>query len=189
MSDNLRIYAILTLLVTFFLLGILVVYKTGFLSGKSVASANNCTSVTTIGPYAICLGEDVGIKSTYQEAVSYCKKNGMRLPTKSDAWYIWVSSENCRSAFASGADVPEGISQFTEGRSVPSITIENYCRSNSVIKFPMSAQYKQNSFWLAEKKNSKEHYAINYFSATIKSFQDSEDGLGIRCVADLKKSQ
>lgn len=189
MSENIRIYVILTLLLIICLGGFLVIYKTGLLSGRPSVSLSNCTSIKTIGERSFCLGEDVGIKSTYAKAFSYCKKNGMRLPTKSDAWYIWVSSENCRSTFASGADVPVGVLQFAEGITVPAITIENYCRSNPVIKFPMSAQYKQNSFWLADRKNTHEHYAIDYFSATIKSFQDNEDGLGIRCVADVNVSQ
>ncbi len=188
MYESIKTYAVLTLILTAFLGVLLFLYKTDFVEraeGLVTGRSGDCIPIKTRGKKKLCLEEDAGLKTDYSEALEYCRRRGKRLPTREDAWYIWISSENCRRAFASGADVWQNKVQFlTSGVRVPSVATDNYCRINSVIKFPMSAQYKQSSFWLGDGKNEKEHYAINYFSATIRSFSDKEEGLGVRCVSE-----
>ena len=159
MYENIKTYVILTLILTAFLGVLLLLYKTdfveraeGIISGRSA----DCIPIKTAGKKKLCMEEDAGLKTDYSEAYEYCTGRGKRLPTREDAWYIWISSENCRRAFASGADVWQNKVQFlTSGAKVPSVTVDNYCRINSVIKFPMSAQYKQSSFWLGNGKKIK----------------------------------
>lgn len=148
----------------------------------------NCSRIPTINNKTICLGEDTGVKQTYYEASSYCSKKGMSLPTREDSWYIWISSENCQRAFASGSEIPKNKEQFIQScknssfcRIPAAVLKKSYCNPNPSIKFPIAYQYHYGNFWLKESADNNEHFAINYSSGIISSYKDNTK-LGVRCV-------
>jgi hypothetical protein len=141
----------------------------------------------------ICLAEDSGLRVNYYEASSLCSKRGMYLPTLDDAWEIWIASENCQRDFDSNHEVPRGKEAFKKSCgdiscTVPAKNIKNYYLP-SQIKFPLSSQYKNGSFWLRNKAYGRQHYGINYYSGSVGDYHDDVKTLGVRCVSykHLKK--
>ena len=146
-----------------------------------------CTNITE----KLCLSEDFGIRLNYYEASTYCSKRGMALPTREDAWEIWIKSENCLRAFSSNEDVPKNkqafLSQYSnEYPFTPSKNIDNYCSKNSSIKFPIASQYKNGLFWLKDNAGENNHYAINYYNGRLSIREDNTKTLGVRCVKIFK---
>ena len=187
--ENIRLQITFTLILTLILGAVVWVSRTDIaerVTNIFTKSPTDCIKIKTGGGRSICFGEDAGVKLTYRKAQEYCKKEGKRLPSRENAWYIWISSENCKSAFASGAEVAENREQFVRSHKISSFKINNYCRAKSLIKFPISPQYKFGSFWLGGEGPEAKAYAIDYFSGTIRSVLPEEDGFGVRCVTEIK---
>lgn len=165
----------------FFILALIVCFnKLKF----SVFIGDDCTLIPYTDGQAFCFGQDAGIKSGYETAETYCKKRNMELPTREQAWYVWIASENCQRAFASGGTVAKNKDYFINNPSdkVQAITVANYCNQTSSIKFSQALQYNNGYFWLKESPGGKLHYAVNYADGSISVFKDKINTLGIRCV-------
>lgn len=141
----------------------------------------------------ICLSEDAGISVDYYSASTYCRKRGMHLPTREEAWTIWINSENCDRVFASNLPVPKDKNAFmkicsddTEDCIIEAMNVPKYCTTSYAIKFPRASQYENGYFWLKDSAESGKHYSINYFTGNIKSTPDINKTLGIRCVKRAK---
>ncbi len=136
----------------------------------------------------ICLGKDAGIKTGYYEASTYCSLRGMDLPTREQAWYVWISSENCQRAFAAGGEIPKDKNQFVnscykvDNCKTSSLAIQNYCNQTPSIKFPIASQYYRGNFWLKDSPGDKKHYTINYSTGTVNAYPDDLKKFGVRCV-------
>lgn len=147
-------------------------------------NSGNCVRITD----NICLAEDAGLRLSYYEASSLCRKRGMTLPTKEDAWYIWINSENCHRIFAANIHVPKDKNAFTKVCTddeclVQTNEISKYCSDKLLIKFPRASQYEKGSYWLKDSAGENEHYAINYSTGKIKAFKDTTKTLGARCIS------
>ncbi len=182
----------------FILLGILiltlfvlvVVYKSDSfwrLAKKLPLTINNrhCISLYS----GLCLSEDAGLRLTYNEASAYCSKRGMRLPTRDDAWSVWISSENCHRVFAMNMNVPKSKQAFIDNCKIPdecvaaASRVSNYCIKSPKIKFPLASQYDNGNFWLSDKFAIGEHYSINYSTGKIDRYSDDTKTLGVRCIS------
>ncbi len=135
----------------------------------------------------LCLSADFGAAEDYYEASTICSQKGMKLPSLSDAWDIWISSENCKRAFSSNEEVPKSKIIFMKPGAeeypyTPARSINNYCKKISEIKFPISSQYKGGLYWLKDSAGGDKHYAINYARAVIYSKDNRTKGIGVRCV-------
>ena len=172
------------------ILGIfLIIYKSdlflNFAQGLPLHSdSQNCIKLNS----GVCLSEDAGLRVNYYEASSYCRKKGMRLPSREDAWLIWTDSENCHRAFASNLEIPKDkiafINSCEEDECIAfASNIKSYCTIKPSIKFPRASQYQNGLFWLKDSAGEGKHYAINYSTGRIYSVKDTEDVLGIRCIA------
>lgn len=138
----------------------------------------------------VCLAEDAGLRLNYYQASSLCSKRGMSLPTLDDAWDIWIASENCQRAFASNQEVAKNKNYFKRDCgedfcNTSAKNVKNYC-VESKIKFPLSSQYKNGSFWLKDGADEGEHYAVNYYSGKVGAYKDNTSDFGVRCVAYKK---
>ena len=147
-------------------------------------NSGNCVKLAE----GICLAEDAGLRLSYYEASSLCSKRGMSLPTKEDAWTVWINSENCHRIFASNVKVPKDKNSFTsvcnsDDCIEQAINIKKYCSPVSKIKFPLASQYYKGSFWLRDNAGNDKHYAINYSTGKIRAFQNNKKTLGVRCVS------
>jgi hypothetical protein len=180
---------IFLLCVLLLLLGIAVVfYKADIFwnVGKGIflhSNSGNCVKIND----KICLSEDSGLRTNYYEASSICSKRGMRLPTQDEAWQIWISSENCHRRFAANEILPTNKNAFLGNCSGEICNtfankINKYCTKDFKIKFPLSSQYKNGSYWLKDKSSENHHYTINYFSGAIGKSNDNDKSFGVRCV-------
>lgn len=147
-------------------------------------NSQNCTKLNS----GICLTEDAGLRLDYYEASSLCRKRGMTLPTREDAWLIWTESENCHRAFASNLEVPTDKKSFINACKDEvckdiALNVKKYCSDNPRLKFPIASQYQGGYFWLKDNVESGSHYSINYSTGHIRSAKDSNNALGVRCVA------
>ncbi len=170
----------LTLVLVVILLGVILHSKFGFVSFKN----DDCTLIPYKNGKQICLGQDAGMKANFETASAYCEKMNMRLPTREEAWYIWVASENCQRAFASGGTVSKNISYFIyyPDEKVQAISVKNYCNEMSSIKFSQALQYNKGYFWLNDSAGGKLHYSVNYASGSVEIYKDKTPSLGVRCV-------
>lgn len=173
-------FLLLTLGLIFILLSVVLFSKLNFTAFIN----DDCTLISCGENKTLCLGQDAGLKANYEAAANYCVKRNMELPTREDAWYAWIASENCQRAFASGGNVSKNKNYFIYYPSdkVQSITISNYCNSSPSIKFSQALQYNNGYFWLKDSPGGKLHYAVNYADGTITVFKDKTNTLGIRCV-------
>lgn len=151
-------------------------------------NSQNCTKLNS----GICLAEDAGLRLNYYEASSLCRKRGMTLPTREDAWLIWINSENCHRVFASNIEVPTDKKSFiapckNEGCNNIALNVKNYCLSNPSIKFPRAPQYQDGYFWLKDNAGNESHYTINYSTGHIRTSKDFNKALGVRCINPNKK--
>ncbi|MBR6098712.1 hypothetical protein IKP85_03090 [bacterium] len=147
-------------------------------------NSGNCIKISD----DICLAEDAGLRLSYYEASSLCSKRGMKLPSKEDAWTIWINSENCHRIFASNLDVPKNKEAFTsvcnsEDCIEQAINVKKYCSPEFLIKFPIASQYEKGSFWLRDNAGNDKHYAINYSTGVIRAFDSNTKTLGVRCIS------
>jgi len=133
---------------------------------------------------SLCLGKDAGFKSDFETAEAYCAKLNLRLPSREEAWYIWLASENCHRAFAAGNYLPQNKYSFMnpEIDRVQAIGIKNYCNPEPSIKFSKSLQYVNGNFWLRDVANGKRHYTVNYNEGDINIYNDNTEALGVRCI-------
>lgn len=146
-------------------------------------NSGNCIRIND----KICLSEDAGLRTDYYEASSLCSKRGMKLPTKQDAWDIWINSENCHRTFASNINVAKDQKAFLDNCkddvcTKPAMDIKKYCSKEPSIKFPRASQYTKGGFWLRDSAEENEHYAINYSTGKITAFKDNTKSLGVRCI-------
>lgn len=135
----------------------------------------------------VCLSKDLGRRTDYREASTHCRRRGRTLPTLEDAWYIWISSENCGRAFSSNEYVPKDKKTFLKGKLseqdiVPANDIPNYCNKVSSIKFPISSQYKGGNYWLNDSAEKGKHFVINYNTGKVSIQPDDSNEFGVRCV-------
>lgn len=147
-------------------------------------NSGNCTQITD----NICLSEDSGLKVNYYEASSICSKRGMRLPSREEAWAIWINSENCQRAYASNIEIPKNKKAFISACEDDNCLTfgsksKNYCSDTPSIKFPIAYQYKGGYFWLKDKADSNRHYVFNYSTGKIKSANNLKKEYGVRCVS------
>lgn len=180
---------ILVLLLTIFLGSVVLISKPSvFTILPRRLTADSCSLIPYKDGQKLCLGQDAGFKANYKQATTYCSSIGMRLPTREEAWYIWIASENCSRAFASNGNVARNKRQFvnscynTETCNVQSISVDNYCNPTSSIKFSQSLQYSDGNFWLLDSAEEFGHYSVNYADGVINAYPDSTKTLGVRCI-------
>lgn len=152
-----------------------IVLRTKFLSISTINKIFyhlECNKIPYKDGKVLCLGRDGGFKSDYETAENYCAKLNLKLPSRDEARYIWLASENCQRVSASN-ELTEN--ELTENDK-PS------CSSAPVIKFSRSLQYHNGSFWLRDAGNGKLHYAMNYYDGSMSVYKDSLNSLGVRCV-------
>lgn len=153
-------------------------------------STGECSIIPYTTGKQLCFGGDVGVKMSYPEAKIYCQRKGMHLPTREEAWYIWISSENCGRYFAAGINVAKDFYQFKTpcntdvSCKTSSVLVDNYCKPVSIIKFPLATQYKNGNFWLAEENDSKNFYSIDYSTGSLYKTKSQDEAYGVRCVKD-----
>ncbi len=187
--DEFKKFFYLIIVLVIFLIGIVLRYKYNNVFFKSKHFPNDeCSFIPYEDGKKICLGQDAGFKAGYYQASSYCSSLDMSLPTREQAWYIWLSSENCQRLFASNGLVAKNKKQFVDSCykspscKVQSISVKNYCNPSSLIKFSHSLQYHNGYFWLKDSAVDGLHYGINYSEGTIDAFKDNFKSLGVRCV-------
>jgi len=185
LSDEFKKLIFLCIVLILVLCGIIFLHKFGSVSFLTkYFKSDECSFIPYKNGVRICLGKDAGFKAAYGEASEYCKKLEMRLPTREEAWYVWISSENCQRTYASGSYIAKNKYRFMnpELEKVQAIEIKNYCNTIPSIKFSQSLQYSGGYFWLGDLAGGKRHYAINYSNGSIKVFKDKTKTLGVRCI-------
>ena len=180
MLSEFKKFLLLTLILFIVLSGIVLYSRLHSLS----LIGDDCSVIPYKDGLNLCFGQDAGIKAGYEAASAYCEKYNMQLPTREQAWYAWIASENCQRAFASGGNVSKNKTYFIyyPAYKVQAITVNNYCNQSPSIKFSQALQYNNGYFWLQDSPGGKLHYAVNYADGTITVFKDKTNTLGIRCV-------
>lgn len=174
------IYVFVFVLIMFCFLGVRVIKNKYMGIGKNFSI---CIKVSD----NLCMSADFGPAENYYEASTICRQKGMNLPSLSEAWDIWVSSENCKRAFSSNEEVPKNKTIFMSQNSeeypyIPANTIKSYCKQISVIKFPILSQYKGGLYWLKDYAEYDRHYTISYVRAVVHPKDNRTKGIGVRCV-------
>lgn len=185
MQNEFKKLLILCFFVFLILCGIVLAQRPSIFGGFSkYFLSDECSFLPYKNDERLCLGQDAGVKSDFSSADMYCKKIGMRLSTREEAWYIWIASENCQRAFASNEYVPKNKAQFLNAdfEPVQALGVKNYCNETASIKFSQAIQYNGGFFWLSDFAGGKRHYAFNYSNGVVKIFKDKTNSLGVRCV-------
>lgn len=187
--DEYKKLLILVLLLTIFLGSVVLVSKPSIITIlPRRLTSDSCSIIPYKNGKNLCLGQDAGFKSDYKQAESYCTKIGMRLPTREEAWYVWIASENCSRAFASNGNIAKNKQQFinscynTDTCTAQAISVKNYCNTTPYIKFSKSLQYSDGNFWLKERTEESGHYSANYADGIINAYPDYVKTLGVRCI-------
>ncbi len=187
--DEYKKLLILVLLLTLFLGSVVLISKPSvFTLLPRRFTSDSCSLIPYKNDKKLCLGQDAGFKSNYKQASSYCSSIGMQLPSREEAWYVWIASENCSRAFASNGNVAKNKRQFinscynTDTCNVQAISIKNYCNANPSMKFSQSLQYIDGNFWLRDSAEESRHYSINYADGIVDAYPDYTKTLGVRCI-------
>ena len=129
----------------------------------------------------------------FDAAENYCKMKGMTLPTREQAWEMWLASSNCKMSMVLNKEIIKDKQTFFKSCHNPNdectisaekVTYE--CNPNENLLFLDEKTYRYGNYWLKDKYDKNGHYSANFINGTTNAFMDSIKLLGVRCVSNRK---
>lgn len=131
----------------------------------------------------------------FYSAENYCKKMGMTLPTREQAWEMWRASLNCKMAFVLDKDIISDKGTFLKSchnpddKCISKASKTDYiCNYNENLLFLDEKSYRFGNYWLKDRYDKNGHYSANFINGTTNAYTDTIRLLGVRCVSSKNEN-
>lgn len=129
----------------------------------------------------------------FDAAENYCKMKGMTLPTREQAWEMWLASSNCKISMVLNKPIIKDKETFIKSchNSETDCTanaekVSYECNQQENLLFLDEKTYRYGNYWLKDKYDKSSHYSANFINGTTNAYTDSIKLLGVRCVSGRK---
>lgn len=129
----------------------------------------------------------------FERAQSYCKSKGMKLPTKEQAWLMWLASSNCKIAKVTNRHIIKDKQTFINSCHelnteclAPANDVKYFCNPNADLLFLDEKYFRHGNYWLADRYDKNGHYTANFINGMTNAYLDTIKLLGVRCVKEKK---
>jgi len=126
----------------------------------------------------------------FDAAENYCKMKGMTLPTREQAWEMWLASSNCKIAMVLNKEIIRDKAAFFATCNNPNLecTVKAekttyQCNQDANLLFLDEKSYRYGNYWLKDKFDKNRHYSANFINGTTNVYNDAIKLLGVRCVS------
>ena len=152
----------------------------------------SCSSVLMENGSELFVSNTEDTARTYSDASQSCRARKMRLPSREEAWTLWINSTNCQKAFKGGPEIIKDKETFLKGChremmnhstacSAPAKKVLYKCVAEPKLTFADDS-YRYGNYWLNERYDYRGHYTVSYISGITNAYDDRFK-LGTRCVA------
>ncbi len=131
----------------------------------------------------------------FDSAESYCKKKGMTLPTREQAWEMWKASSNCKMAMVLNKEIIIDKDRFIKSCHNPknkcltkTENVNYSCNYDENLLFLDEKSYRHGNYWLKDKFDKNGHYSVNFITGATNAYADSIKLLGVRCVSSKSEN-
>ena len=129
----------------------------------------------------------------FESAKSYCKSRGMHLPTRDEAWEMWLASSNCKLSMVTSREIIKDKKTFNTSChnskspcTVQSGEVEYRCNPDKDLLFLDEKSYRYGNYWLKDRFDKYGHYTANFINGVTNAYRDDMKLLGVRCVRNPK---
>ena len=129
----------------------------------------------------------------FDSAENYCRMKGMTLPTREQAWDMWLASANCKMSLILNKEVIKDKNAFVKSChnkdfqcTTQAKEVKYQCNTDVNLLFLDEKSYRYGNYWLKDKFDKNSHYSANFINGTTNVFNDSIKLLGVRCVSAKK---
>ena len=129
----------------------------------------------------------------FDAAENYCKMKGMSLPTREQAWEMWLASSNCKidmvlnkSVIKDKATFYKSCNQSKDDCFTKAENVDYSCNADVDLLFLDDKTYRRGNYWLKDKYGKNGHYTVNFITGRTDIYPDSMKLLGVRCVSSTK---
>ncbi len=125
----------------------------------------------------------------FESAEYYCKRRGMELPTREQAWEMWRASANCKISMVLNNHIIKDKNTFIKSCHnldknclVPSNQVNYFCAPDKDLLFLDEKVFRYGNYWLKDRYDRNGHYSANFINGMTNAYADNIKLLGVRCV-------
>ena len=160
---------------------------------KDCFNGSSCTKIIGENGSELFVSNIEDIPRDYQNAAESCNLKKMKLPTREEAWTIWINSTNCQKAFSANSNVIKDKATFIKSCHTDQTNCSekakavNYsCAPEPKLTFGDDTMYRYGNYWLEDRYDVNGHYTLSYVAGITNAYMDGAE-LGTRCVARKAK--
>lgn len=156
------------------------------------APAESDSGVTQIDENLFVSERNAG-PMNFEAAEMFCESKGMHLPTREQAWQMWLASSNCKMAMVTSRQIIKDKKTFINSChdkgiecTVSSDKVDYKCNPNADLLFLDEKSFRYGNYWLKDRYDRNGHYTANFINGVTNAYRDDIKLLGVRCVRENK---